>query len=95
MQGALGDGVVLISIDVDPNETAQALARHAQQNNRNWAFAIAPPDVQRALADQFGRNVLNPPTTNVILIDRGGNATLLRAGVKPAAELIQAVQGAS
>jgi hypothetical protein len=65
-QGALGDGVVLISIDMDQNETAQALARHAESNSRNWTFAVAPVELQRALAAQFGRNMLNPPVGNVI-----------------------------
>jgi len=90
----LGDGVVLVSIDVDQNESADLLARYADRNNHEWAFAVAPVDMQRALAAQFGRNVLNPPTGNVILIDPSGSATLLRAGVKPADELVQAVQGA-
>lgn len=88
---ALGDGVALVSIDVDPNETAQVLARHVSNSNFDWTFAVAPAPMQRALSAQFGRNVLNPPTANVILIDRGGNARLLRSGVKSADELAAAV----
>jgi hypothetical protein len=93
-QPQLGDGVAIVSIDVDPNETAQALARHATNNNLDWAFAIAPPDMQRALAAAFGRNVLNPPAGNLILVDRAGNARLLRPGVKPADEIVRTVADA-
>src|SRR5688500_11331033 len=90
-QGALGDGVALVSIDVDQNESAQTLARHANNGNLDWTFAIAPVPMQRALSAQFGRNVLNPPAGNLIVIDRGGNPTYLPPGVKPSDELVRIV----
>jgi hypothetical protein len=90
-QGALGDGVALVSIDVDANESADLLARHATNNNLGWTFAVAPVPMQRALAAEFGRNVLNPPAGNLILITREGTAQYLRPGVKSADELVRTV----
>ena len=90
-QPTFGDSVVIVSLDVDPNETAATLARHATNANLDWTFAVAPPALQRDLAAAFGRNVLNPPAGNLILIDPSGNARLLRSGVKPADEIIRTV----
>jgi len=77
-------GVVFVSLDIDPNESAEVLAKHAAKHHFDWRFAIAPREVARALQEQFGGNVLHPPAVPLILIDGRGRARLLPLGVKSA-----------
>lgn len=87
-----GDEVVFISLDVDANESADFLREHAIRNGLGWRWAVAPRELARALADVFGMAVLNPPSTPVVILDRGQQPHLLRFGIKPATELIQEIE---
>lgn len=84
--------VVSVSLDVDPNEDEARVLGHLQRNGFGWRFAISPPEMSKLLADEFGFNVLNPPSTPIIIIDRQQQSHLLRFGVKPASELITEIQ---
>ena len=84
--------LVTISIDVDPNEDEQYLKAYVDQSGHDWAFAIAPADLSRALAAAYGNQFLNPPSTPVLLIDRDGVAQLMPFGPKTAADLLNALQ---
>ena len=86
------DDVVSVSIDVDPNEDETRLIEHTQRNDLQWRFAIASPEMSRLLADNFGLNVLNVPSTPVFIIDRDQNFHLLRFGVKGSSEIISEVE---
>jgi hypothetical protein len=81
--------VAYVVLDVDPNETGTALAEYRTRNGFTGTYAIAGRDVARALAEQFGDQVLNPPSTPVILIGTDGRVTLTDYGHKPADEIVQ------
>jgi len=88
----LGDAVISISLDTDPNEDAQQIIDHATRNGFDWFFAISPEDMTRALIDEFGITIVNAPSAPIILLCPGKQGRLLPSGVKSAQELKEAVE---
>ncbi|MDQ2965286.1 MAG: hypothetical protein M3R57_05510 [Chloroflexota bacterium] len=66
---------VWIGLDVETTESADQLARYSDQNGFDFTYAIADPDLSRALVAEFGDVILNPPATNVIVIGTDGKIT--------------------
>ncbi len=91
LHGELGKEIALISIGIDPSESADILRRHVEANGFRWPFAIAPRPMAQKLAEQFGDRVLHPPSTPVFILDKSLQPHVLRFGVKPAAELKQEI----
>ncbi|MBM4409012.1 MAG: hypothetical protein FJ038_10550 [Chloroflexi bacterium] len=85
--------VLYLSLDVDPSEDTAQLARYADQLGFDWLFAVAPTSLALALAEQFGDQVLNPPSTPLILIRPDGSVELIGFGHRSADELV-AIAGA-
>ena len=83
------DTVVFIVLDVDPNEDAASLASYREQNGFEGRYAIAGTAVARALAAEFGDQILNPPSTPIVLIGTDGQVTLTEFGHKSAGELVE------
>lgn len=82
------DSVVYVVLDVDPNESGQSLAAYREQNGFTGDYAIAGSDVARSLAAEFGDQVLNPPSTPVIVVGRAGKVTLTGFGRKSPDEIV-------
>jgi thiol-disulfide isomerase/thioredoxin len=80
------DDIVYISLDVDPNETEPDLARYADERDYPWHFVVASRDVARSIAQDFGDQVLSPPSTPKIVIARDGQAEV-SFGIKRADQL--------
>ncbi len=74
------DAVTYVLLDVDPSETAAALVAYRESNGFDGIYAVAGDEVARALAAEFGDQVLNPPATPMIVIDRNGAVTLTEYG---------------
>ncbi len=91
---ALGErnDFVSVALDIDLNESADQLRNHAQRNGFDWVYAIATPEVARAISDLYGVNFLNPPSTPMLIIDRHGQAHPLPFGIKRAADLQAALE---
>lgn len=92
VKGALGDGIVVVGLDIDPAEEPAVLADHARRNGFHGYYAIAPPRVTRSLVDRFGPAVVAPATAPVILVCPSGEATILENGIKSAARLSDAIR---
>lgn len=88
----LGDDVVMISIDGDPNENAELLRRYADDLRLDWRFAVAPREVMESLAGEYGSQFLYPPSEPMIAVSPKGKVTPLEFGRKDEADLIAAVQ---
>ena len=84
--------LVVISLDIDPNENAATLKDYVATNGFGWHYAVAPADVTREISDKFGVQFLNPPSTPMFIIDSHGEVHLLPFGVKSADDLSSAVQ---
>ncbi|MEX1171434.1 MAG: redoxin family protein [Chloroflexota bacterium] len=83
------DRVVYVVIDVDPNETAAALATYRDRNGFTGTYVVANRDLARALAAEFGDQVLNPPSTPMILIGADGRVTLTDYGQKSPDRIVE------
>lgn len=86
-RGAQPD-LVYVSLDVDPNEHPEDLARYADEAGFTWRFVIASSEVARSLAADFGDQVLSPPSTPSILIGADGEFIEKHLGVRGADELV-------
>ena len=96
-QGELGEDVVFISLDIDPNERTGQLEDHVNRHGFDWAFTIDPNvSVGSQLAAEYGINVLNPPSTPIILIDKDGSEKLLPLGrIKSSSDIVREVRAVS
>lgn len=79
--------LVYLSLDVDPNERPEDLARYAEESGFSWKFAVASREVARALADEFGDQVLSPPSTPSIVIGADGGLIEKHLGIRGADDL--------
>ncbi len=83
----IGDAVVSISLDTDPNEDAAKVLEAAQQRGFTWRFAVSPAEITKALIEEFGPAIVNAPIAPVILVCEDQSARLLGRGTKSAEEL--------
>jgi len=69
---SLGDDVVMISLDVDPNEDADLLRRYADQNGFTWRLAVAPRGLASELVQRYGNRFATPPSEPKLFIGPQG-----------------------
>ena len=92
LTGTSDRGVVYVSLDVDPREAQEAVARYADDHAFPWRFVVGSQAVLRSLAGTFGDPVLSPPNTPVVVIRRDGSAYLTEPGIKSAERLTQIIR---
>ncbi len=88
----IGDQALSVAIDIDLNEDAALLKKHAEANGFNWRYAVATPGLAQALAAEFGSSFLNPPSVPMFLLDKEGGVHLLDFGQKSVDYLTQQIQ---
>ncbi len=74
--------VTWIGIDVDGSETASDLAAYSDSLGFDWAYAVGSADFLRALSDEFGTQILSPPSTPIVVVGTDGTVTLTEFGHK-------------
>ena len=74
---SLGDDVLMVSVDIDPNENADLLRRYADQNEFPWRFAVAPREMLQAFGAAFGTQFLIPTSEPMFIVDPRGEPHLL------------------
>lgn len=87
----LGEEIISVSLDVDPNEDAPAVKDHATSYGFDWNYAIAPVEMVQVLIDEFGVTIASAPLAPIIRICPNGEITLLKSGFKSVEELQTAV----
>lgn len=90
-QLGMQDDFVSVSLDIDPNENPDTLKSYLKTTGFDWHYAVAPADVSRDIASEFGNQFLNPPSTPILIVDRHGVAHALPFGLKSSDDLLQAV----
>ncbi len=83
----LGDDVISISLDTDPNEDEDKVLEHINRNGFNWLFAVSPIELTRGLIDEFGFSVVNALGAPVVLVCEDQSARMMESGVKSVDEL--------
>jgi hypothetical protein len=85
-------GTVLIAIDTDPNEDAAAVADAVADRGLSGHFAVSPQMMTDALFEQFGADIVTPPSAPIILIDPAQEMPeLMMRGVKSVDDLADAI----
>ncbi|WP_435360719.1 TlpA family protein disulfide reductase [Haloarchaeobius sp. DFWS5] len=79
---AVGDDVVSVAVDIDQNEDAEKVRKHAESHGYDWYYAVAPGPVTRSLTDEFGTSMAQPPVVPMLLRCPDGSATRLKDGYK-------------
>lgn len=82
LEEEVGDSIISISVDTDPNEDEDRVRKHINDNGFNWYYVIAPIAFTQSLIDQFGIDIVNAPSAPMILICDGEKARQLGSGVK-------------
>jgi cytochrome oxidase Cu insertion factor (SCO1/SenC/PrrC family) len=88
--GTQGD-LVILSLDIDPNENQGDLKAHTEKYGFDWLYAVAPAEVTREIGNLYTQQFLNPPSTPMLVIDRHGVAHPLPFGIKSVDDLAGAV----
>jgi len=74
--------IIHISVDTDPREKEAAVRSHANANDLDWRFAVAPESFSLSLVGEFGVASVFAPGAPVILVCDSENARILGPGVK-------------
>jgi thiol-disulfide isomerase/thioredoxin len=64
----VGDEIVSISLDTDPNEDEEKVRNHAKSNNFNWFYSVSPTEVTQSFIDDFGASFVSAPSVPMVLI---------------------------
>jgi thiol-disulfide isomerase/thioredoxin len=88
------DSVVYVVLDVDLHEDAAALASYQAEYGLAGSYVVFGIPVARALAEEFGANILNPPLTPIVIVSTDGTATLTEYGRKSAEEIVALAEAA-
>jgi thiol-disulfide isomerase/thioredoxin len=88
----VGDAVVSISLNTDPNEDFKLVRDHIEENGFDWFYAISPVEVTKALIYQFGMGVVNAPSAPVVLICPDLSTRFLGRGLKSIDKLKEEIE---
>jgi thiol-disulfide isomerase/thioredoxin len=83
----LGDHVVFVGLDIDPNENMEKLKEYTTANGFDWVYSVASAEISNELASLYGNQFLNPPSTPMLIIDAKGEVHTLPFGIKSAEQL--------
>jgi thiol-disulfide isomerase/thioredoxin len=92
LHSQVGDRVVSISLDTDPNEDFEKVKEHTQRHGFDWIYAVAPRALTQGLIDTFGVGVVNAPAAPVVLVCEDQSFRLMKRGLKDLEELKQELE---
>lgn len=82
------DSVVFVAISIETDLPNSDLAGYAKAEGFDWLFAVATPEMLRALVDEFGRTLANPSATPHFAIYPDGSFSKLETGGMTSEELL-------
>jgi len=91
LEEEVGDSIISISVDTDPNEDEARVRKHTSDNGFTWIYVVAPIPFTQSLIDQFGVDVVNAPSAPMVLVCENGKARQLGSGVKSVEKLKEEV----
>ena len=78
----LGDDIISVGLNTDPNEDDNIVLNHIKKNNFDWPFSIVPIEMTRELTAKFGNSILSTALAPLILICPDKSEHLLLGGFK-------------
>jgi cytochrome oxidase Cu insertion factor (SCO1/SenC/PrrC family) len=85
-------GLVIVGLDIDPNEDAEMLKTYLEKHGFSWHYAIASKEMAREISQLYGDQFLNPPSAPMLLIDRQGEVHSLPFGLKSVDDLQKTIE---
>jgi len=77
----------MVSVDIDPIENADQLARFGDKYGFAWRLAIGPREMLVEFQNAFGTQFLTPPAEPMFIVDPKGTAHLVPFGHRDAATI--------
>lgn len=78
----VGDNVISVALDTDPNEDEQTVLDHIINNGFEGRYVVSPKDFTQSLIDEFGVGIVNAPSIPMILVCEDQSTRLLDRGHK-------------
>jgi len=89
-----GEDILVISISVETTLDEKELLDYATAEGFDWPFVVASDDLLKALVEEFGRSLANPPSTPHFLLLPDGTFTDLETGSLSAEEITKWIETA-
>jgi thiol-disulfide isomerase/thioredoxin len=86
-----GEDHVFISLDVETGAGNDTLSQYAENEGFDWLFAVASPEMMAALTREFGRAVVDLPSTPYLIIYPDGTTSPLHTRLQTVEHLIEQV----
>ncbi|MCF7866407.1 redoxin domain-containing protein [Candidatus Woesearchaeota archaeon] len=87
----VGDSIISLGLNVDPNEDENKVMSHLEENGFNWRYSVASKEFTQNLIDEFGVGIVNAPSGPMILVCPDKSIFELDKGYKTADFLIKEV----
>ncbi|MCA9835269.1 MAG: hypothetical protein KC422_00075 [Trueperaceae bacterium] len=80
--------VVFVAVSVEGNLPNETLAAYAEKEGFDLTFAVATPDLLKALIETFDRSIASPPSTPHFVIQPDGSFSDLSTGIHSTEEIL-------
>ena len=94
-EAAEGVPVAFVVVSVERGLEPARLAAYAEREGFPFRFVVADDELLRALAERFGRVVLNPPATPHVVVAPGGRVGALSTGFEAPEALVARLRAAA
>jgi thiol-disulfide isomerase/thioredoxin len=84
-----GEDYVFVSLDVETRAGSDALDQYVENEGFDWFFAVASLDMMAALTREFGRAVVDLPSTPYLVIYPDGTTSPLHTRLQTVEHLIE------
>ena len=78
------DDLEIVELTIDPNDTAEDVARHAEDAGLAWRVGVATEAVTASLVEEFGQAVTVSAQSPIIVVCPDGPVTTVRKVAPPA-----------
>ena len=85
----------IVALSVEDKLPDEDLAKYATTEEFDFTFAVASPEMMRALGEKYGQNVLNPSIGSRFIISPDGQLSELTTGAIEPGELVASLETAS
>jgi thiol-disulfide isomerase/thioredoxin len=85
------NNVIFIALSVEGNLANEKLAAYAEKEGFDLTFAVATPELLKALVEAFDRSIGNPPSTPHFVIKADGSFSELMTGIDSSEEILALV----